>query len=100
MKKVEREERRSQGRGAREFRMNKAQKARLAFSSVMPSVCGVEAENTLNIQGCTSNALNQSAIHGTDTPPPGAEREKKEMEDVGVTKRRRKSEKRLDNEEF
>lgn len=40
----------------------------------MPSVCGVEAENTLNIQGCTSNTLNQSAIHGIDTPPPGAER--------------------------
>lgn len=68
----------------------------------MPSVCGVEAENTLNIQGCTSNTLNQSAIHGIDTPPPGAEREggKKEMEDVGVTKRRSKSQKRLDNEEL
>lgn len=42
----------------------------------MPSVCGVEAENTLNIQDCTSNTLNQSAIHGIDTQPLGAGKEK------------------------
>lgn len=62
----------------------------------MPSVCVVEAENTLNIQGCTSNTLNQSAIHGEDTPPPGA----KKWRDLGVKKtRRRKSEEGLHHEE-